>query len=127
MVMDVRRCSARRSRRIRGFNPHRSINVVFVCYFSLEFDYYFQCDQYFYGNCDKYCHPDPDKYNCSSDGSRVCNSGRLYKYCKQYICSAQSENLDNSGIALRKMRIPKGVLAIRRIFSLVDMITKPKF
>ena len=25
----------------------------------------------------------------------------------QYICSAQSENLDNSGIALRKVRIPK--------------------
>ena len=24
-----------------------------------------------------------------------------------YICSAQSENLDNSGIALRKVRIPK--------------------
>ena len=26
----------------------------------------------------------------------------------QYICSAQSENLDNSGIALCKVRIPKG-------------------
>ena len=25
----------------------------------------------------------------------------------RYICSAQSENLDNSGIALRKVRIPK--------------------
>ena len=24
-----------------------------------------------------------------------------------YICSAQSENLDNSGITLRKVRIPK--------------------
>ena len=35
-----------------------------------------------------------------------------------YECSAQSENLDNSGIALRKVRIPKladrvGILTLR--------------
>ena len=84
MVKDVRCCSARRASRIGGFNPHRSINVVFVCYFSLEFAYYLQCDQDFYGYCDKYCHSDPDKYSCDSGGSRVCNRGRWYKYCKQY-------------------------------------------
>ena len=27
MVKDVRRCSARRARRILGFNPHRSLNI----------------------------------------------------------------------------------------------------
>ena len=56
---------------------------MFVCYFSLEFDYYLQCDQDFYGYCDRYCHPDPDKYACDSSGSRVCNRGRWYEHCKQ--------------------------------------------
>ena len=38
-----------------------------------------------------------------------------------YICSAQSENLDNSGIGLRKVRIPK--LADRvRILTLCGTI-----
>ena len=31
----------------------------------------------------------------------------LFRAVHRYICSAQSENLDNSGIALRKVRIPK--------------------
>ena len=30
MVKDVRRCSARRAHRIRGFNPHRSLNEIYV-------------------------------------------------------------------------------------------------
>ena len=30
-----------------------------------------------------------------------------------YMCSAQSENLENSGIALRKVRIPKLVDRVR--------------
>ena len=33
MVKDVRRCSARRARRIRGFNPHRrpKIYMDYIC------------------------------------------------------------------------------------------------
>ena len=35
------------------------------------------------------------------------NGVNIISYASIYICSAQSENLDNSGIALRKVRIPK--------------------
>ena len=33
----------------------------------------------------------------------------------------------NKSCALKGVNLAKGALAIRRIFSLVDMITKPKF
>ena len=41
MVKDVRRCSARRARRIRGFNPHRSQNFI-VTGFSQYYHYQLQ-------------------------------------------------------------------------------------
>ena len=63
------------------------------------------------------------KGSCTgSSVSTLVNIPHCWKsHATAHICSAQSENLDNSGIALRKVRIPK--LADRvRILTLYGTI-----